>query len=189
MTVQVTPTGWTARCSRHGERRSPVTTDDPFGDVTAGNHDYAARYQTSDLPARAAKGLAVVTCMDSRIDPLPMLGLSRGDAKILRNAGARITDDMLRSLVAAAYLLDVNRVMLVAHTGCRMAGGNDNDIHLAIEAAGGPDTRDIAFLTVADQMEALRADVRRVQSCAYLPAMTVGGFLHDLRTGQVRRVC
>src|ERR1700753_1874355 len=106
----------------------------------AANADFATFFELAPLPATAARGLAVVTCMDSRIDPLAMLGLRRGDAKILRNAGARVTEDVLRTLVVASYLLAVRRVMIVAHTGCRMANTTESDGHQAITEAGGPDT-------------------------------------------------
>jgi carbonic anhydrase len=166
-----------------------VTPDDPFADVLASNADYASRFDLAEVPARAAKGLAVVTCMDSRIDPLGMLGLRPGDAKILRNAGARATADVLRTLVLATYLLGVNRVMVVAHTNCRMAGGTEADVHEAIAAAGGPDTRSMSFLTTNDQEAAIRADVQRIRSSPYLVDVTVGGFCYDLGTGKLRRIC
>lgn len=165
-----------------------MPTDDVFADVLAANKAYAAGYQLAELEARAAKGLGVLTCMDSRIDPLAMLGLAPGDAKILRNAGARVTDDVLRTLVLASYLLGVDRVMVVAHTNCRMAGGTEEDVHAAIRAAGGPDTRSISFLTTDHQQSALGADVQRVRSWPYLGSVTVGGFLYDLSTGGLRRV-
>jgi carbonic anhydrase len=165
-----------------------VPTDDSFADVLAANDAYAARFHLAALEARAAKGLGVLTCMDSRIDPLAMLGLAPGDAKILRNAGARVTDDVLRTLVLASHLLDVDRVMVVAHTNCRMTGAED-DIHAAIRDAGGPDTRSISFLTTRDQESALHEDVQRVRSWPYLGKVTVGGFLYDLDTGRLRRVC
>jgi carbonic anhydrase len=166
-----------------------VATDDPFADVIAANASYAAELRDTGLEARAAKGLALLTCMDSRIDPLAMLGLARGDAKILRNAGARVTDDVLRTLVLADYLLGVDRVMVVAHTRCRMAGGDQADVHAAIREAGGPDTRSIAFLTTDDQEAALRFDVQRILSWPYLTNIAVGGFIYDLDTGRLRRVC
>ena len=162
---------------------------DAFADVLAANSHYAGRFELADLEARAAKGLGVLTCMDSRIDPLGMLGLAPGDAKILRNAGARVTDDVLRTLVLASHLLGVDRVMVVAHTNCRMAGGAEEDVHAEIRAAGGPDTRSISFLTTGDQEGALRADVQRVRSWPYLGSVSVGGFLFDLQTGRVRQVC
>jgi carbonic anhydrase len=166
-----------------------VQDDDDFSDVLTANQAYAADYRLGHLEARAAKGLAVLTCMDSRIEPLAMLGVAPGDAKILRNAGARVTDDVLRTLVLATYLLGVERVMVVAHTRCRMAGGTEEDVHRAIRDAGGPDTRSISFLTTDDQERALRADVQRVQSWPYLRDVAVGGFIYDLADGRLRRVC
>ena len=166
-----------------------MPTDDVFSDVLAANERFAADYDLSGLEARAAKKLAVLTCMDSRINPLGMLGLVPGDAKILRNAGARVTEDVLRTLVVAAYLLDVERVMIVPHTRCRMSGGTEDDVHDAIAAAGGPDTRSISFLTTLNQEAALKQDVQRVRSWPYLSNVTVGGFLFDLDSGQLRQIC
>ncbi|GAC1332089.1 MAG: carbonic anhydrase [Mycobacteriales bacterium] len=160
-----------------------------FADVPAANGTYAAYYQLSHLEARAARGLAVLTCMDSRLDPLGMLGLQPGDAKILRNAGARVTDDVLRTLVLARYLLDVERLMVIAHTRCRMAASGEAAVHAAISAAGGPDTRSIAFLTTDDQEAALQADVQRVRSWPYLDDLVVGGFIYDLASGALRQLC
>jgi carbonic anhydrase len=167
----------------------PDRFDDVFGDVLADNERYAAGYGLADLPARAARGLAVLTCMDSRIEPLAMLGLAAGDAKILRNAGARVTEDVLRTLVLAAYLLGVDRVMVVAHTRCRMAAGSEDAVHDEISASGGPDTRSIAFLTTGDQEASLREDVQRIRSWPYLHDLSVGGFLYDLDTGRLRQIC
>lgn len=160
----------------------------PFDDVLTANAAYASTYRLAGLEGRAAKRLAVLTCMDSRIDPQGMLGLVPGDAKILRNAGARVTDDVLRTLVLATYLLDVDRVMVVAHTRCRMAGHSEDGVHAAIAGAGGPDTRSIRFLTTGDQETSLRDDVQRVRSWPYLDDVAVGGFLLDLDTGQLRQV-
>jgi carbonic anhydrase len=162
---------------------------DPFADVISANERHASSYRLVQKDGVATRGLAVVTCMDSRIDPLAMLGLTAGEAKILRNAGARATDDALRGLLLAVYLLGVNRVMLVAHTGCRMSGGTDADVREAIMASGGPDTADLTFLTTQDQEATVRADVQRVLSWPYLPLLEVGGFIYDLDTGRLRRIC
>ncbi len=162
--------------------------DDPFADVIAANAAYAADFGLAGLEPRAAKSIAVLTCMDSRIEPLAMLGLAPGDAKILRNAGGRVTDDVLRTLVVARYLLGVDRVLVVAHTRCRMAGGTEQDVHAAVRAAGGPDTRSIPFLVAEDQLQALRADVQRMRSWPYLTDVTVGGFLYDVDTGRLSRI-
>jgi len=170
-------------------RVGTVLPDDTFDDVLTANDAYAERFKLTNLEARAAKGLGVLTCIDSRIDPIAMLGLVPGDAKILRNAGARVTDDVLRTLVLGSYLLGVKRVMVVAHTKCRMADSTQNDVHEAIRAAGGPDTRSITFLTTGDQEAALQEDVQRVRSWPYLGNVSVGGFLYDLDTGLLRRIC
>jgi carbonic anhydrase len=163
--------------------------DETFADVLAANEAYASGFRLRGVPGRAAKGLAVLTCMDSRIEPLELLGLAPGDAKILRNAGARVTGDVLRTLVLASYLLDVDRAMVVGHTDCRMAAGGEDDVHAAVAAAGGPDTRSLSFLTANDQEAAIRADVQRVRSWPYLARLEVGGFLYDVETGRLSRLC
>ena len=183
----------TSRCSYYNDSRDCLqvtsSSDDVFADVLAANAIHAENFRPVPREGKAAKRLALLTCMDSRIDPLAMLGLAAGDAKILRNAGARVTDDVLRTLVLASYLLDVDRVMVVAHTNCRMAGGSEDDVHKAVAEAGGPDTRSLSFLTTDDQDSAVRHDVQRIRSWPYLPGLAVGGFVYDLHSGALRRVC
>ncbi|MCP9487388.1 MAG: carbonic anhydrase [Gaiellaceae bacterium MAG52_C11] len=166
-----------------------MSVDRVFADVLAANEAYASDFRLGGLQSRAAQGLAVLTCMDSRIAPLAMLGLEPGDAKILRNAGARVTDDVLRTLVLATYLLGVDRAMIVAHTDCRMAAGDEDDVHAALDEAGGPDTRSLAFLVTSDQEATLRDDVQRLRSSPYLVRLTVGGFLYDVETGRLAQIC
>jgi carbonic anhydrase len=166
-----------------------VTGGDTFRDVLDANDVYAQGFRLAGLEPRAARGLAIVTCMDSRIEPLPLLGLEPGDAKILRNAGARVTDDVLRTLVLASSLLGVDRAMIMAHTRCRMASGTEEEVHAAVAEAGGPDTRSLSFLVTDDQLGTLRADVQRVRSWPYLARMEVGGFLYDVDTGRVTEIC
>jgi carbonic anhydrase len=100
-----------------------------------------------------------------------------------------VTDDVLRTLVLARYLLGVDRVMVVAHTHCRMSDRTEDDVHAEISAAGGPDTRDISFLTTDDQERDLAADVERVRSWRFLHGVVVGGFMYDIDTGRLRQVC
>ncbi|HEY0167627.1 MAG TPA: carbonic anhydrase [Jatrophihabitans sp.] len=155
-----------------------------FTDVLTANQTYVAGYRDPGLQGRAARGLGVVTCMDSRIEPLAMLGLSKGDAKILRNAGARVTDDVLRTLVLAVHLLAVRRVMVVAHTDCRMTTVTDEQVHADILANSGVDTRSLDFGTIADQQAVLAGDVLKIRSSPYLPEdLAVIGCLYDIRTG------
>ncbi len=165
-----------------------VDIEGPFSDVLAANQTYRATYQYGELKGRALKGLAVLTCMDSRIDPLGMLGLSPGDAKILRNAGARVTEDVLRTLVLATYLLGVTRVMIVAHTDCRMTVGDEDDVHRAVAEAGGPDTRSLSFMTTGDLQDSLAQDVQKVRSSPYLSDLLVGGFIYHLDSGRLEEV-
>lgn len=157
-----------------------------FEDLLAGNKDFAARFAGAGLKGTAARGLAVVTCMDSRIDPLQVLGLSVGDAMIVRNPGAQVTNDVLRTLVLAVHLLGVDRVLILAHTDCRMTKVNDEQVHEAIAAESGIDTRSLDFQTIADQSATLRADVQRVRSSPYLPTdLSVVGGCYDLQTGRI----
>src|ERR1700712_3585217 len=110
-----------------------------FDDLLEANRRYRTEFHDSGVEGVAAKGLAVLTCIDSRIDPLAMLGLRAGDAKIVRNAGARVTHDALRSLVLAANLLGVVRVCVVQHTECAMVGTSDDELRARIKAERGVD--------------------------------------------------
>jgi carbonic anhydrase len=163
--------------------------DDAFGDVLRANAGYARTFSLQGLPPRAGRGLAVVTCMDSRIEPLAMLGLRPGDAKVLRNAGARVTDDVLRALVLAVHLLGVTRVLVVPHTACRMAQPSDDDVHELIRAASGVDTRGLQFGTTPDQESALREDITRITAHPMLPHdLAVVGCMYDVATGALTRI-
>ena len=133
-----------------------------FDDVLAANEEYARRFSLGGLTGRAGKGLAVLTCMDSRIEPLQMLGLAPGEAKILRNAGARVDDGVIAALALAHERLDVTRAMVVAHTDC---------------AAVGPEERE----------ETLRGDVARLRS--ELAPVEAGGFVYDVATGRLTPLC
>jgi carbonic anhydrase len=164
-----------------------VSGDETFADVLAANEAYARSFPHQGLQARAAQGLAVLTCIDSRIEPLAMLGLDPGDAKILRNAGARVTSDVLRTLVLASHLLGVDRLMVIAHTDCRMTG-SEEDVHAAVREAGGPDTRALDFLVTEDQEATVREDVDLLRSSPYLAHLRVGGFRYDVETGRVTQL-
>lgn len=159
-----------------------------FDDVLATNAEFSRHFTDAGIPGQAARGLAVVTCMDSRIAPLDMLGLRPGDAKILRNAGARVTDDVLRTLVLAVHLLGVVRVMVVAHTDCRMTKLSDQQLHAQMRARG-LDTRSLEFGAITDQGATLQADVQRIRSWPYLPPeMPVMGGIYDVSTGVITTV-
>lgn len=153
-----------------------------FDDILEANSQYASGFRLQGLAPTAAKGLGVLTCIDSRIEPLAMLGLMPGDAKILRNAGARVTGDVLRSLVLATNLLGVSRICIVAHTHCRMAESSDSEIKSALGDT--PAAATMEFLAITNQLETLRADVALVRDCSLIPPNTaVTGFIYDIDSG------
>lgn len=157
-----------------------------FDDLIAANDRYRTEFHDSGVAGKAAKKLGVLTCIDSRIDPLAMLGLRPGDAKIIRNAGARVTDDALRSLVLATNLLDVERVCLVQHTDCAMIGSTDEDLRQRIGSMRGADASGWEFLASTDQLATMRADLQRIRTCDLLPSdLDVAGFIFDVRSGRL----
>ena len=157
-----------------------------FDDVLKANAEYADTFAMGGLEPVAARGLGIVTFMDSRIEPLALLGLSPGDAKILRNAGARVTEDVLRTLVLAVHLLGVNRILVMPHTRCRMVQAEDAAVHESIRARSGLDTRSLDFRLISDQEAVLRADMRRIRSSPYLPDdLPVAGVVYDVDTGRL----
>ena len=162
---------------------------DEFSDALAANHEYIKTFKYSGLTGVAQRGLAIVTCMDSRINPLSVVGMKSGDAKILRNAGARVTDDVLRTLVLATYLLGVKRILIMPHTNCRMAQVDEAEIHREIDSKYGIDTSELEFKTVADQYAALKEDVQMVRSYRLLnTGVSVGGAIYDVATGKITPV-
>ena len=160
-----------------------------FTDVVNANGVFVNHFNHSGLTGTAQKGLAIVTCMDSRISPLAVVGMQAGDAKILRNAGARVTDDVLRTLVLASYLLGVTRVLVMPHTDCRMVCASDSVIHETIQSQHGVDTRSLEFRTVSDQREALMVDVSRLRSYPLLKTdVKVAGAIYNVSTGRLEPI-
>jgi|SRR5438477_4582343 carbonic anhydrase len=157
-----------------------------FDDLLDANRRYRTEFHDSGVAGTAAKGLAVLTCIDSRVDPLALLGLHAGDAKIIRNAGARVTADALRSLVIAVNLLGVTRVCVVHHTDCAMFGSTNDEIRNRISSMRGVDASGWDFLAGTDQRATLRGDIELIESCPLLPRdLEVGGFIFDVRTGEL----
>jgi carbonic anhydrase len=160
-----------------------------FADLFAGNERYAAVAQPVASSGVARRGLAVVTCIDSRIDPLAVFGLVPGDAKILRNAGARVTDDVLRTLALGAATLGVTRIAIVQHTDCKMTSATDEELVAAVAASTGRAASGFEPRAIRDQPAVLRADVEQVLASPLLPdGVVVGGLLLDLRSGRLTTV-
>ena len=141
-----------------------------------------------EQPSVPRRHIAIVTCMDSRIDPLAGFGLEHGDAHILRNGGAAVTDDVLRSLVLSQRLLGTTRVFVMAHTDCGLRKVRDDELVRELEAETG-EAPPFAFETFFDEAEHVRAQVAKVQACRWLPhSDDVRGFIYDVADGTVSQV-
>jgi len=157
-----------------------------FDDLLSANSEYQKTFKYSELTGAAARGLAIVTCMDSRINPLSVVGMKSGDAKILRNAGARVTEDVLRTLVLATYLLNVNRILVMPHTDCKMAENDEDDFHKLIDEQYGVNTSSLEFRTTRDQLGALATDLNRIRAYPLLrEGVVVAGAIYDVKTGRI----
>ena len=162
----------------------PVTDDQSFDDLLAANRRYADTFALQGFDGVARAGVAMVTCMDSRIDPLRMIGLRPGDAKIVRNPGARVTDAALEAIVLGVHLLNVNRVLVVPHTRCAVASSTAAELRDRVSASARQDVSWHAFHVVEDQELALREDIRRIRTHPLVPDdVVIGGFIYDVDTG------
>ena len=146
--------------------------------LLAANEAYAAAH-TDIADARPSRQLAVVTCMDARIDVFAVLGLHLGEAHVIRNAGGRVTDDVLRSLALSCHVLGVDTVAVMQHTQCGLAGVTDEELRRITGA-------DLGFFPIDDHAAALREDVALLAGTPYLaPLQVVAGFVYDVESGRV----
>jgi carbonic anhydrase len=146
--------------------------------LLAANQEYAAaRANVAD--ARPSQRLAVVTCMDARIDVFAALGLHLGEAHVIRNAGGRVTDDVLRSLALSCHVLGVETVVVMQHTKCGLAGVSDDELRALTGA-------DLGFFPIDDHAAALREDIEQLSSTPYLhPLKVIAGFVYDVESGEI----
>ncbi len=162
---------------------------DEFADLLEANR----RYSTSsprNFDGYAHAGVAVVTCMDSRLQPLEMLGLMLGEAKILRTPGGHVTEDALNGCILGVNLLRVDRILVVAHTRCAMAACDDAEMRRRVTEASGRDASTLSVGATTDQRGKLRADVKLLNEHPLLEGkVQVGGFLYDVDTGLLNQVC
>lgn len=159
-----------------------------FDDLLQANRAFADDFTLGGFDGVAHAGVAIVTCMDSRIDPLRMLGLSHGDAKIFRNPGGRVTDQALEALVLGVHLLGVQRVLVIPHTRCAMAANTEDELREKVGESARQDASWQHFHVVPDQRAALADDVHRVRAHPLIPeTVAVGGFLYDVDTGLLSR--
>ncbi|GAA5158790.1 beta-class carbonic anhydrase [Ornithinimicrobium tianjinense] len=167
------------------------TTGTAFEDLLAANASYSDNHadELKGFDGIARAGVAIVTCMDSRIEPLKMVGLTHGDAKIFRNPGGRVTDAALEALVLAVHLLNVRRVLIVPHTRCAMTKMSENELREKISEISGQDAWWQHFHVVPDQHAALVEDVHRVTSHPLIQGRAeVGGFLYDVDNGRLQQL-
>lgn len=157
-----------------------------FDDLLSANAEYAADFGLQGFDGVAHAGVAIVTCMDSRIDPLRMLGLAPGDAKIFRNPGGRVTPQALEALVLGAHLLNVDRVLIIPHTRCAVASNSEAELRQRVSESAGVDASWQPFHVIDDQVRALAEDVAKVRSHPLIPGtVKVGGFIYDVDTGRL----
>jgi len=162
---------------------------DPFDDLLAANREFAGHFTLSGFDGVAHAGVAMVTCMDSRIDPLGMIGLAPGDAKILRNPGGRVTDQALVALVLGVNLLKVDRILVVEHTRCAMASSTEDELRGRVGASAGMDASWMSLGVIDDQKATVRADVEKVLTHPLIgDQVHAGGFLYDVDTGLLDQV-
>lgn len=162
---------------------------DDFTDLLDANRKFAETFDLGGFDGVAHSGVAIVTCMDSRIDPLAMLGLGHGDAKIFRNPGGRVTPHALEALVLGVHLLGVDRILVVPHTRCAMASSSEAELRQRVGASAGLDASWQTFGVVDDQEAALLDDVTKVRSHPLIPSsVAVGGFVYDVDTGLLKHL-
>jgi carbonic anhydrase len=152
------------------------------------NAEYARTFDRGALPMPPARRLAIVTCMDARIDPARAFGLEEGDAHVIRNAGGRARE-ALRSLVISQRLLGTNEIAVIHHTECGMLTFTNPGLHAKVKEDLGADASHIDFLPISDLEESIREDVAFLLSSPLIPGdVVVRGFLYDVRTGRLNEI-
>lgn len=157
-------------------------------EFVAANRRYAAQFTKGDKPMPPAKRVAVVACMDARIETGRLLGLEEGDAHVIRNAGGVVTDDVIRSLAISQRLLGTTEIVLIHHTDCGMVTFKDDALKAQIEADTGL-RPPFALEAFADPADDIRQSVRRIQSSPFVPHRDkIRGFVYDVASGRLNEV-
>ena len=152
------------------------------------NAAYAESFEKEDLPLPPARGVAVVACMDARLDVHKILGLEEGDAHVIRNAGGVITDDEVRSLTISQRLLGTREVILIHHTDCGMLTFSDDDLKAQIHEEVGVKPH-FSMESFSDLEEDVRQSIARINASPFVPHKeSVRGFIYEVETGRLREV-
>jgi|SRR5262245_45952764 carbonic anhydrase len=157
-------------------------------ELVANNQAYAADFDKGDLPLPPGRKVAVVACMDARLNPYGILGLHEGDAHVIRNAGGVVTDDEIRSLAISQRLLGTEEIILIHHTDCGMLTFTDDDFKRSIQEDTGikPEWAAEAF---ADLDEDVRQSIARIKASPFIPNKdSVRGFVYEVESGRLREV-
>ena len=157
-------------------------------EVVRNNDAYASSFKKGDLPLPPAKKLAVVACMDARLDVHKILGIQEGDAHVIRNAGGAVTDDAIRSLAISQRLLGTKEIVLIHHTDCGMLTFKDDDVRKQIEKETGVRPA-FALEAFGDLDEDVKQSIARIKASPFIPnKSSVRGFVYDVRTGKLNEV-
>jgi carbonic anhydrase len=152
------------------------------------NKAYAASFTKGDLPLPPARKVAVLACMDARLDPAKVLGLEEGDAHVIRNAGGVASEDAIRSLVISQRLLGTREIVLIHHTDCGMVTFSDDEVKAQILADTGL-RPSFALEAFPDEAEDVRQSMARIRSNPFIPHTDhVRGFVYDVRTGNLKEI-
>lgn len=157
-------------------------------EALAANADYAAGFAERDREAAPTRRVAVVACMDARLRPEDALGLSLGEAHVVRNAGGRVTDDVVRSLMLSSAVLGTREAVVIHHTDCGLLGATNDELRKRVAEITGQDVSATDFLPFDDAEGTLIDDVRAIEGDARLAFDDVTGLLYDVRTGRLREV-
>ncbi len=165
-----------------------MTQNKGFDDLLAANRRYG-KSAPRGFDGIAHEGVLILTCMDSRLEPLEMVGLRVGEAKILRTPGGRLTPDALAGMVMGVHQLAVDRILIVPHTKCAAASLTEEELADVITKVSGVDAHDFHFGADPDQLGCLRDDVAKVRNHPLVgPFAEIGGFLYDVETGLIEQL-
>jgi carbonic anhydrase len=158
-------------------------------ELLAANEKYAATFASGDLPPTPVLKLAIVTCMDSRLDIFKIMGLREGDAHVIRNAGGRATPDTIRSLILSHEVLGTQEFVVIHHTECGMQHVTNEGLRDQLRERGGIEVDELDFLPFTDQAAALREDVAIIRASRFIPDdIPVAGLIYDVKTGRLEHV-
>ncbi len=160
-----------------------------YQETLEANENYAKQFQLGHLPMPPGRKLAIVACMDARLTVEQVLGLSTGDAHIIRNAGGLVTEDAVRSLIISTQLLGTRTIYLIQHTDCGMLTFRDEELRERLARETGKDTTHLHFHAFTDVEASVGLQLQRIREIPFLPReIDVHGFVYDVRTGKLQEI-